>query len=86
MYSLFSILFTMIILINADQETKPIALHIGGLFNYGNSFINNGQYDLQAAQMAIDEINNRSNELFNNRYQLILLSNNTKVKNNSNEY
>ncbi|CAF4590511.1 unnamed protein product, partial [Rotaria sp. Silwood2] len=78
MYSQCFMFFIMIILINANQENKPIALHIGGLFNSGNLFINNGQYDLQAAQIAIDEINQRYHDLFNGRYTLTLLSNNSK--------
>ncbi|CAF1199983.1 unnamed protein product [Rotaria sordida] len=68
----------MIILINANQENKSIVLYIGGLFNSDNSFVNNGQYDLQIAQMAIDEINLRNYDLFNGRYTLTLLSNNSK--------
>ncbi|CAF3763691.1 unnamed protein product [Rotaria socialis] len=69
----------MIILIDANQDNSaPISLHIGGLFNYDNSFINNGKYDLQAARMAIDEINDRYDELFDGRYTLNLLSNNSK--------
>ncbi|CAF4355794.1 unnamed protein product, partial [Rotaria magnacalcarata] len=71
--------FIVIILIDANQDNNtPISLHIGGLFNYDNSFINNGKYDLQAARMAIDEINDRYDELFNGRYKLNLLSNNSK--------
>jgi hypothetical protein len=61
----------MIILINANQQSKPIALHIGTLFN--------GQQDLQAAQIAINEINLQYHDLFNGRYILTLLSNNSRV-------
>jgi len=61
----------MIILINANQQSKPIALHIGALFN--------GQQDLQAAQIAINEINLQYHDLFNGRYILTLLSNNSRV-------
>ncbi|CAF1393101.1 unnamed protein product [Adineta steineri] len=68
----------MIILINANQENKPTILHIGALFNYDNSLINHGQRDLQAAQMATDDINHRYQEIFNGRYILTLLSNNTR--------
>ncbi|CAF3671346.1 unnamed protein product [Rotaria sp. Silwood1] len=78
MYSQCFMFSIMIILINANQENKPIVLHIGGLFNTDNPFINNGQYDLQAAQMAISEINQRYNDLFNGHYILNLLSNNSK--------
>ncbi|CAF4926947.1 unnamed protein product, partial [Rotaria sp. Silwood1] len=78
MYSQCFMFSIMIILINANQENKPIVLHIGGLFNTDNPFINNGQYDLQAAQMAISEINQRYYDLFNGHYILNLLSNNSK--------
>jgi hypothetical protein len=69
----------MIILINANQQNKPIALHIGALFNSDNSSLDNGQYDLQVAQIAINEINDHYHELFNGRYILTLLSNNSRV-------
>jgi hypothetical protein len=67
----------MIILINGNQENKSIVLHIGALFNSENS----GQDNLQAAQIAIDEINLRYQDLFNGRYTLTLLSNNSRVYN-----
>jgi hypothetical protein len=79
MYSQYFMFFIMIILINANQENKPITLHIGGLFNSDNPLLDNGQQDLQAAQIAIDEINLRSHDLFNSRYTLTLLSNNSRV-------
>lgn len=72
MYSQCLMSFIMIILINTNQQT--IVLHIGALFNFDHD-----QYDLQAAQIAIDEINLRSYDLFNNRYTLTLLSNNSQV-------
>jgi hypothetical protein len=71
--------FIMIILINANQKNKPINLYIGALFNSDNSLIDNGQQDLQAAQLAIDEINLRYQDLFNGRYTLTLLANNSRV-------
>jgi hypothetical protein len=80
MHSQCLMFFIMIILINANQETKPIALHIGALFNSDNLFINNSQHDLQAAQIAINEINLRYQDLFNGRYTLTLLSNNSRVE------
>lgn len=76
MYSQCLIFFIMIILINTNQQIKPIALHIGALFNFDND-----EYDLQAAQIAIDEINLRSYDLFNGHYILKLLSNNSRVEN-----
>jgi hypothetical protein len=79
MYSQYLMVFTMIILINGNQQNKPIVLYIGALFNFDNPFIDNGQYDLQAAQIAIDEINLRYHDLFNGRYTLTLLSNNSRV-------
>ena len=72
----------MFIFIDINQGIKPIVLHIGALFNTNNSFIANGQYDLQAAQTAIDDINLHSHQLFNGRYSLSLLSNNSKVLQN----
>ncbi|CAF4436667.1 unnamed protein product, partial [Adineta steineri] len=57
---------------------KPTVLHIGALFNYDKTLINHGQRDLQAAQMATDDINHRYQEIFNGRYILNLLSNNTR--------
>jgi hypothetical protein len=79
MYSQCLIFPIMIILINAKQEKQPIALHIGALFNSDNLSINNGQQDLQAAQMAIDEINFRYEELFDGLYTLTLLANDSRV-------
>jgi hypothetical protein len=64
----------MIILINANQQTKPTALYIGALFNFDND-----QKDLQVAQIAIEEINLRYKDLFNGRYTLTLLANNSRV-------
>lgn len=75
----YFVFFIMIISINANQSNKPIVLNIGGLFNDGNSSIDHGQDDLQAAQMAVDEINLRSDDLFNGYYYLTLLANNSKV-------
>jgi hypothetical protein len=79
MYSQCFMFFIMIILINANQKNKPINLYIGALFNSDNSLIDNGQQDLQAAQLAIDEINLRYQDLFNGRYTLTLLANNSRV-------
>ncbi len=79
MYSQWLSFFIMIILIDANQQTKPIPLHIGALFNWDNPFNDNGQYDLQAAQIATEEINHRYYDLFHGRYILTLLSNNSRV-------
>jgi hypothetical protein len=79
MYSQCFMFFIMIILINANQKNKPINLYMGALFNSDNSLIDNGQQDLQAAQLAIDEINLRYQDLFNGRYTLTLLANNSRV-------
>ncbi|UJR14921.1 hypothetical protein I4U23_001903 [Adineta vaga] len=68
----------MIIYINANEENEPIILHIGALFDHENPLINHGQKDLHAAEMAVKEINTRSHELFNGRYILKLVSNNSK--------
>ncbi|CAF0871402.1 unnamed protein product [Adineta ricciae] len=68
----------MIVFLNANEDNKPITLHIGGLFDHENPLMNHGQKDLYAAQMAIKEINSRSDELFNNRYVFELASNNSK--------
>jgi hypothetical protein len=79
MYSQCLIYFILIILINGNQLNKSIVLHIGGLFNFEHSSVDHGPKDLQAAQMAIEEINNRRNDLFNGTYVLKLLSNNSRV-------
>jgi len=62
-----------------NRTNKPIELHIGSLFDLEYSSINNGQQDFQAAQLAIDEINSRPNDLFNGSYILKLLSNHSRV-------
>ena len=66
--------FIMIILINANQQPKPTVLNIGELFNSDND-----QQDLQVAQIAIEEINLRSKDLFNGRYILSLVANDSRV-------
>ncbi len=78
MYSQCLINFILIILINGNRSNKSIVLHIGALFDFEHSSINNGREDLRAAQMAIDEINSRQ-DLFNGVYTLELLSNNSRV-------
>ena len=68
MFVLVSCLLTSISFIHG----QPFVLHIGAFFN--SDF-----YDLQAAQLAIEEINLRSAELFDNRFRLTLLSNHSRV-------
>lgn len=79
MYARCLTLFTAVLCIHADERNKPIALHIGALFNEETSSGDRGQYDLQAAQLAIEEINLRYQDLFNGRYTLTFLSNNSRV-------
>jgi hypothetical protein len=79
MYSQWLIFLILIILINGNLLSKSIVLHIGALFDFEHPSIDNGREDLQAAEMAIDEINNRQKDLFNGLYTLKLLSNNSRV-------
>jgi hypothetical protein len=79
MYSQCLLFLILIILNNADQQTKPFVLHIGALFDSEHPTIDHGRQDLQAAQLAIEEINRRQNELFNGSYTLRLLANNSRV-------
>lgn len=79
MYSQCLFYTILILLINDCQLKQTIILHIGGLFNFEQSSINHGQDEFHAAQLAIDEINNRSKDLFDERYILKLLSNNSRV-------
>jgi hypothetical protein len=79
MYSQYLIFLILIILSNANRADKSIVLHIGALFDFEHPSIDNGRQDLQAAQMAIDEINFRQKDLFNGQYTLKLLSNNSRV-------
>lgn len=72
MFVLISCFLIVISSIHGQSLNQSIVLHIGAFFN--TDF-----YDLQAAQLAIEEINLRSNELFHNRYRLTLLSNHSRV-------
>jgi hypothetical protein len=63
-----------------DGQVQGVRLlHIGALFNSSNPLIDHSQEELQAAQLAIAEINQRYEELFDGHYQLALLSNHSKV-------
>jgi hypothetical protein len=79
MYSQCLIFFILIILSHENRTNKPIELHIGALFDSEYPSIDNNRQDFQAAQLAIDEINSRHNELFNGSYTLKLLSNHSRV-------
>jgi hypothetical protein len=79
MYSHCLIYLILIILINGNRSNKSIVLHIGALFDFEHSSINNGREDLRAAQMAIDDVNSRQKDLFKGVYTLELLSNNSRV-------
>jgi hypothetical protein len=59
------------VLIDADILQSRL-LHIGALFK-------DSQLELQAAQLAIDDINQRSDELFHGRFRLKLLPNISQV-------
>lgn len=74
MIVLISCFFLLISSIHGQSLNQTIVFHIGAFFN--SDF-----YDLQAAQLAIEEINLRSNELFHQRYRLTLLSNHSRVNN-----
>jgi len=79
MYSQCLIYLILILLINENQSNKSIILHIGALFDLEHPSIDNGRQDIQAAQMAIDEINTRQKDLFHGLYTLKLLANNSRV-------
>jgi hypothetical protein len=85
MYSQCLIYLILILFINENQSNKSIVLHIGGLFDLEHPFIDNGRQDIQAAQMAIKEVNERRKDLFHGRYTLNLLANNSRVNKNRND-
>ena len=60
----------MWISIRINQTIETISLHIGALFNTD---------DYQVVQLAIDEINQRTDELFYGKYRLNLIANNSQV-------
>lgn len=72
MYSQILLSLIMLISIRIIQTIEPIHLHIGALFNTN---------DYQVVRLAIDEINQRTDELFNGKYQLNLIRNNSQVTN-----
>ncbi|CAF1614382.1 unnamed protein product, partial [Rotaria sp. Silwood1] len=78
MYSECWIFFILIILSNGNQTNKSTTLHIGALFDFDHLSKDNGRHELQAAQIAIEEINFRQKDLFNGLYTLTLLSNNSR--------
>jgi hypothetical protein len=79
MYSQCLIYLIFIIFINENRSNESIVLHIGALFDFEHPSIDHGRQDLQAAQLAIDDINIRYQDLFNGSYTLELLSNNSRV-------
>ena len=76
MYAQCWIYSFLILFIDANQT---IVLHIGALFDFEHPSNDNGRQDLRAAQLAIDEINTRRIDLFDGRYTLQLLANNSQV-------
>ncbi|CAF4929123.1 unnamed protein product, partial [Rotaria sp. Silwood1] len=78
MYSECWIFFILIILSNGNRTNKSTTLHIGALFDFDHLSKDNGRHELQAAQIAIEEINFHQKDLFNGRYTLTLLSNNSR--------
>ena len=81
MHTAYLPLLLLIALVDGRVQAFRL-LHIGALFNSSNPSIDHSQEELQAAQSAIDEINQRYGELFDERYQLALLSNHSKVAKN----
>lgn len=80
MYSQCLLYLILIYFINDCQlKQTQIVLHIGGLFDFEYTSKHNGEKEFQAAQLAIDEINSRSKDLFNEKYILKFLSNNSRV-------
>ena len=70
-------ILVVLVQISIEFEQSSIkTIHLGALFDFDHS----GQDDFQAAQLAIEEINDRRNEIFNGSYQLVLLSNNSRVR------
>ena len=58
------------------QSNASEILHLGAFFD--QDYHNHD--DVRAAQFAIDEINERSDELFHGAYRLKLLANNSRVE------
>ncbi|CAF0736219.1 unnamed protein product [Adineta steineri] len=71
-------LIIIIILNNGNRADKPSVLHIGALFDSEHASIHNGQQELQAAQMAIIDINRQYKDLFKGLYILELIANNSR--------
>ena len=78
MYSLCLTLFVIISYCDT-QTAKPIDIHIGALFDLRYSSLSNGRDELRAAELAIEDINAQTKDLFQGRYRLRLLSNNSQV-------
>ncbi|UJR31761.1 hypothetical protein I4U23_019239 [Adineta vaga] len=79
MYSLRLILLILIIIsYHVNRANEPIEIHIGALFDLGYSSVHNGREELRAAELAIKDINLQSEELFQRRYTLQLLSNDSR--------
>ena len=79
MYSQCWIFLIVIILSKGNRTNKPTKLHIGALFDFDHLSKDNGRHELQAATIAINDINHRQKDLFKGLYTLTLLSNNSRV-------
>lgn len=75
MYSICSIIWIFLLssMIRVSNEIE--ILYLGALFDHDHHNPN----DFRAAQLAVEEINQRSNELFHGAYRLELLANNSRV-------
>lgn len=71
--------FVLIVLITAEEIHEPVILNIGALFDFEHSSIGESRQELQSAQIAIDEVNRRNEDLFNGLYRLRLIANNSRV-------
>ncbi|CAF1499111.1 unnamed protein product, partial [Rotaria sordida] len=78
MYSQYWIFLIIIILSKGNRTHEPTELHIGALFDFDHLSKDNGRHELQAATIAINDINHRQKDLFKGLYTLTLLSNNSR--------
>ncbi|CAF3827142.1 unnamed protein product [Rotaria magnacalcarata] len=78
MYSQCLIVFVLITSSVGNPANKLSIIHIGALFDFEHPSVDTGRQDLQAAQIAITEINHRHKDLFYGNYVLQLISNNSR--------
>lgn len=67
------------VVVLAVRAHEPTEINIGALFDLERLPGRNGHEELRAAQVAVQDINAQSDDLFGGLYTLRLLSNNSRV-------